>query len=56
MKTGQTTGGFTVIIQKKKKSENLSNIVTGYVGLITKMSLKTEFWKLKAPKMCFQFP
>ena len=25
------------------------------VYLIMKMSLETEFWKLKTPKMCFQF-
>ena len=31
----------------------MSNIATEYVGLITKMLLKTEFWKLKIPKMCF---
>ena len=27
-----------------------------HVCLITKMSLKTELWKLKIAKMCFQFP
>ena len=27
-----------------------------HVCLITKISLETEFWKLKIPKMCFQFP
>ena len=43
--------GFTR--KKKKKKIHLSNIVVGYVRLITKMQLKTEFWKLKTPKMCF---
>ena len=42
--------GFT-----KKKKVCLSNIAVRYVGLIMKMSLKTEFWKLKTLKMCFQF-
>ena len=39
-----------------KKKIRLSNIGAGYVGLITKMLLKTRFWKLKTPKMYFQFP
>ena len=42
--------GFT-----KKKKICLSNIAVRYMGLIMKMSLKTEFWKLKTLKMCFQF-
>ena len=40
---------------QKKKKIHLSNIAAGYVGLITKMSLKTEFWKLKTPKCIFSF-
>ena len=27
-----------------------------HVCLITKMPMKTELWKLKTTKMCFQFP
>ena len=27
-----------------------------HVCLITKIPLKTELWKLKIAKMCFQFP
>ena len=41
---------------KKKKKIHLSNIAAGYVDLITKIPLKIEFWKLKTPKICFQFP
>ena len=26
-----------------------------HVGLITKIPLETEFWKMKTPKICFQF-
>ena len=29
---------------------------TRYVKLFTEMPLKTELWKLKIDKMCFQFP
>ena len=52
--TSKVASGFHPT-KKKKKSENLSNIAAWYVGLITKMLLKIKFWKLKTPKMCFQF-
>ena len=45
--------------ERKKKGQKLrltSDRETQYVVLITKMPLKTELWKLKTPKMCFQFP
>ena len=44
--------------ERKKKKESESKVAAGgslSVCLITKMSLKTEFWKLKTPIMCFQF-
>ena len=44
------------LFQKKKKKPKKSNIaaeISKVVGLITKMPLKTEFWKLKTPKMRF---
>ena len=47
--TSKVAAGF----HPKKKKNCLSNIVAEYVGLITKMLLKTEFWKLKIPKVCF---
>ena len=46
----------------KKKTKKMSKVATDsnrrtqYVVLITEMPLKTELWKLKTPKMCFQFP
>ena len=43
----------------KKKGQKLqldSDHRTLNVGLIKEMPLKTELWKLKTPKMCFQFP
>ena len=43
------------IIIKKPKQSNTSAKRLKVVGLIMEMSLKTEFWKLKTPKMCFQF-
>ena len=45
--------------KKEKKRESKSKVTTGgsfSVCLITKMPLKTKLWKLKAPKMRFQFP
>ena len=27
-----------------------------HVNIFMEMPLKTELWKLKTPKMCFQFP
>ena len=44
--------------KKKKRSEVAVDFNRGtlYVVLITKMPLKIELWKLKIPKMCFQFP
>ena len=42
--------------KKKKKSQTLRLNSERVVSLITKMSLKTKLCKLKAPKMCFQFP
>ena len=44
--------------KKEKKNESKSKVMAGRslgVCLITKISLKTELWKLKTPKMCFQF-
>ena len=43
---------------KKKRSKVAVDFNRGtlYVVLITKMPLKTDLWKLKTPKMCFQFP
>ena len=43
---------------KKKKSKGVADLTSGFffVCLITKMSLKTELWKLKSAKMYFQFP
>ena len=36
----------------------MANLTNGSlrVCLITEMPLKIELWKLKTPKMCFQFP
>ena len=43
-------------ISKKPKSKTLRLNSERVVSFITKMPLKTEFWKLiKTPKMCFQF-
>ena len=44
--------------EEKKKSKVAANLTSGSLNvcLITKMPLKTEFWKLKTPKMYFQFP
>jgi len=45
--------------ERKEKGQKLQlTLPSGffYVCLITKMSLKIELWKLKTPKMCFQFP
>ena len=48
--------------KKKKKKKKGSKVVaefdngTRYVMLFIKMPLKIELWKLKTPKMCFQFP
>ena len=44
--------------RKKKGSKVATDFDCGtqYVVLITKMPLKIELWKLKTPKMCFQFP
>ena len=44
--------------KKKKKKESESKVAaSGSLGvcLITKIPLKTELWKLKIPKICFQF-
>ena len=46
-------------VLKKKKKPKKSNIAVEHLkswGLIMEMPLKTELWKLKTPKMCFQFP
>ena len=43
---------------KKKKGQKLqldSDRGALNVGLIMEMPLKTELWKLKIPKICFQF-
>ena len=39
----------------KKGSKGAADLTSGslHVCLITKIPLKTEFWKLKTPKMCF---
>ena len=45
--------------EKKKRGSKVaveSDSRTRYVMLFTEMSLKTELWKLKTSKMCFQFP
>ena len=45
--------------KKEKKRESESKVAAGgslSVCLIMKMPLKTKLWKLKAPKMRFQFP
>ena len=45
--------------EKKKRVKSYSWPLTSgslIVFLITKMLLKTEFWKLKTLKICFQFP
>ena len=47
-----------LVLKKKKKVSKVatdSDRGTLSVGLITEMPLKTELWKLKIPKMCFQF-
>ena len=44
------------LFQKKKKNQTLRLNSERVVSLITKMPLKTELWKLKTLKMCFQFP
>ena len=44
---------------RRKKKESESKVAVGGslgVCLITEMPLKIELWKLKTPKMCFQFP
>ena len=45
--------------RKKEKKETLVSgvelIMVPHVNIITKMPLKTGLWKLKTPKMCFQF-
>ena len=43
--------------KKKKGSKGAVDLTSGslYVCLITKMPLKTELWKLKTVKTCFQF-
>ena len=50
----------TKTVEKKEKKwlKVATNPDNGslHVCLITKMSLKTELWKLKIAKMCFQFP
>ena len=46
------------LVWKKKKCQKLlldSDRGTLNVGLIMEMPLKTELWKLKIPKICFQF-
>ena len=46
-------------VKKKKKKWKKSNIAAEHLkscGIIMEMPLKTELWKLKTPKMCFQFP
>ena len=43
---------------KKKKGQKLRLTLTNgslHMYLITKMPLETQLWKLKIPKMCFQF-
>ena len=48
-------------VKKRKRKKRGSKVATKsdrgthYVVLITEMPL-TELWKLKIPKMCFQFP
>ena len=44
--------------RKKKGSKVVVDFDCGtqYVVLITEMQFKTELWKLKTTKMCFQFP
>ena len=45
--------------EEEKKKESESKVAAGGslgVCLITEMPLKIELWKLKTPKMCFQFP
>ena len=44
--------------EKKKGSKVAVDLISGslIVCLITEMPLKIELWKLKTPKMCFQFP
>ena len=48
------------LVKKRKRKKRGSKVATNsdcrthYVVLITKMPL-TELWKLKIPKMCFQF-
>ena len=48
----------TVEKKEKKWSKVAADPDSGslHVCLITKMPLKTELWKLKKAKMCFQFP
>ena len=44
---------------QKKKFKSCgccSNNGSFYVCLIMEMPSKTKLWKLKTPKMCFQFP
>ena len=49
------------LVKKRKRKKRGSKVATNsdrgthYVVLITEMPL-TELWKLKIPKMCFQFP
>ena len=43
----------------KKNGQKLRLTLTNgslHMYLITKMPLETQLWKLKTPKMCFQFP
>ena len=43
---------------KKNGSKGAADLTSGslHVCLIRKIPLKTELWKLKTAKMCFQFP
>ena len=49
------------LVKKRKRKKRGSKVATNsdrgthYVVVITEMPL-TELWKLKIPKMCFQFP
>ena len=45
--------------RRRKKKVSWSKVAAKWVPhvyLITKMPLSYELWKLKTPKMCFQFP
>ena len=61
-KEDEETHASNLVKKEKKKKKRWSKVAVEYdsgslhVVLFTEMPLKTELWKLKTVKMCFQFP